>query len=179
MTDYQKIFEERLQAQRQAILGNKINEKLEIAKLNSERLDSICEQMEQIVGKPVYADFSYKSGRVIGILRFMFQNPKFRRQLLQITNLSNAHIDLYYSVGGNLPYVDSNGKLNAGRQMVPEDFRELLQATASSLGVLLDEDDLNDITHERWNDMYLKALETAKQDLILKAGLDVNTQYDE
>lgn len=179
MTNYEKIFAERLEAQRNAILGNKINEKLEIAKLNNKKLDEIYSAMETIVGKPVYGDFAYKSGRIMGVLRFMFQNPKYRRQLCELTGLSTAHVDLYYSVGGNLPYVDSNGVLQTGRKQIPEDFKELLQATAATLGVLLEPDDLNDISEERWKTMYDKALETAKQDLILKSGLETNTKYDE
>lgn len=179
MTNYEKLFAERLEAQRKAIIGNKINERLEISKLNNAKLDKLYSDMEDIVGKPVYGDFSYRTGRIIGILRYMFQNPKHRKQLCELTGLSSAHIDLYYSVGGNLPYVDSNGILQVGRKQIPEDFRELIQATAATLGILVEEDDVADITEERWKIMYDKALETSKQDLLLKSGTNTNITYDE
>lgn len=162
--DYRKTYEQKLMEQKAAILGNKIVEKLEMKSLSNKRLEDLYRTMESICNKPVYEDFNYRTGKIIGVLRYIFQNPKQRKELLEATGLSQAHIDLYYEVCGNLPYVNTkNNTLNMGRPMDIESTKELIQATGSTLGVLVEDSDLLDINEERWNRLYENALADAKK----------------
>lgn len=162
--NYAKTYEERLMAQKAAILGNKIVEKLELKALANRKLEELYQAMENVVHKPVYEDFNYRTGKILGVLRYIFQNPKNRKELLEITGLSQAHIDLYYEVCGNLPYVNTKtNTLNMGRPMDCESTKELIQATGSTLGVLVEDSDLLDINEDRWNRLYESALADAKK----------------
>ena len=147
--------------------------------LSNKRLEEIYKQLEAIGNKPCYEDFNFRSGKVLGILRYIFQNPKSRKELLEATGLSQAHIDLYYECVGNLPYVNTKtNTLNLGRPMDCESTKELLQATANSLGVLLEDSDLLDINEDRWNRLYESALADAKKTIEFNESNQV-VAYDE
>lgn len=160
--NFTEVYAKKMEAQKKAILGSKITEQLELKALSNQRLEELYRDMSNITKKPVYEDFNFRTGKIMGILRHIFQNPKQRKELLELTGLSQAHIDLYYQVCGNLPYVNTNtNTVNIGRQMDVESTRELMQATGATLGVLVEEGDLIDLTEDNWKRMYAKALDDA------------------
>jgi hypothetical protein len=115
----------------------------------------------------------------MGVLRHIQQNPKKRRELLEVTGLTNAHIDLWWQCGGNLPYVNTtNNTLNEGRPMDCAICKELLKVVAAELGILLEDADLVDINEANWNRLYNKALEDAQQTISFN-NENANVTYDE
>lgn len=177
--NYNETFQSRLAAQKKSVLSSPITEQLEISKINDQRIQEIYDAMSAVTGKPVYSDFAWRSGKVMGVLRHIQQNPKKRRELLEVTHLTNAHIDLWWQCGGNLPYVNTNSNtLNEGRPMDCEICKELLKVVAAELGVLLEDSDLIDINENNWNRLYNKALEDAQQTISFN-NENVNVTYDE
>ena len=163
-TNYKKTYEQKLMEQKANILGNKIVEKLELKALSNKKLEEIYANMESICHKPVYEDFNFRTGKILGVLRYIFQNPKQRKELLEATGLSQAHVDLYYEVCGNLPYVSTKtNTLDVGRPMDCQSTRELIQATGLTLGVLVEDSDLLDINEDRWNRLYENAMADARK----------------
>lgn len=162
MKDYQKMYEEKLNKQKEKVLGSSINDTLELKNIGNRKLDEIRAIMATIVpGKTqVWDDFNFRTGRILGILRFIAQNAKYRQQLLEVTGLTNDHIDVYFNVCGNLPYLNTqNNTVNAGRPMDVEATKEFVAAVAMKFGVVVEEADLSDITQERWDRLYNAALE--------------------
>ena len=103
--NYQEVYQQRLGAMTESILGNKIKEEIEIKSIGDAKLTRLYEDMEQITGKPVYEDFNYRCGKVLGVLKHIAQNSKFSKQLYELTGLNRGYIDIYYSACGQLPYV--------------------------------------------------------------------------
>ena len=177
--NYQETFNAKLEAQKKAVVNNPIVENLELSKINDQKIEKLYSDMSAITGKPVYSDFSWRSGKVMGVLRHIQQNPKKRKELLELTGLSSAHVDMWWQVGGNLPYVNTvSNTLNLGRPMDCELSKQLLQVVASELGILLEEVDLIDINETNWNRMYQKALEDAQKTVELNAE-NANVTYEE
>ena len=177
--NYQETYNAKLEAQKKAVLSSAITENIELAKLNDEKIEKLYEDMSAITGKPVYSDFSWRAGKIMGILRHIQQNPKKRKELLQLTGLSSAHIDMWWQVGGNLPYINTvSNTLNLGRPMDCNLAKELLKVVASELNILLDDVDIMDITESNWNRMYQKALEDAQKTIELNSETG-NVTYEE
>lgn len=163
MNKFEKSYEKKLEAQKAAILSSPILEQLEQKAEGNKRLEKVMNEMSEITGKPVYEDFNFRTGKLFGIMRHLLQNPKQRQQLLEVTGLSSAHVDLYYQVCGNLPYVSTtNNQLVLGREMDCDMTKELLKVVATTLGVVIDDGDIADINQERWQKMYAKALADAE-----------------
>ena len=122
----------------------------------------MTDSMSRITGKKVWEDFSFRTGKIFGILRFIVQNPLHRQDLLAATGLNNDYIDIYMKVCGNAPYVNTtNNTLNPGKHMNVEATKEFIKIVAVELGLVVDDDDLSDITQERWDRIYQSALERA------------------
>lgn len=159
----QETYAKRLEEQKKSILGSKIAEQLEIKMFSNDKLDSLYKEMSSVTGKPVYEDFNFRSGKILGVLRHIFQNPKQRKELCEVTGLNTAVIDMYYQVCGNLPYLNTKtNTINAGRPMDCEATRDLIKYVASELNILIDDNDLLDINEERWERLSKNALEDAK-----------------
>lgn len=176
---FSKTYEEKVKAQKEACFNSSITEMLEMKSISNKKLQEIMDKMSKITGKPVYEDFSYRSGKILGILRHMLQNPKQRQELCEVTGLNSAYVDLYYQVVGNLPYVSTkNGQLVLGREQDCEATKELVRAAGSTMGVLVEDSDLQDINPERWQRLYEAALEDAKNTIAFnEANGDI--AYDE
>ena len=151
---------------------------LELHQIAQKKIDDIYGRIEATIGRKIYADFNFRSGHIMGILRALLQNPKHRDELLKATGLSFGHIDGYYRFCGNLPYLAKDtGAYVEGRPMNVKMTKQLILHTAYILGVYMTEDDVSDITQERWDMLYnrkkIELLETASY-------TDKDTvQYDE
>lgn len=161
MKDYQKMHEDRLNALKESVLGSAIKDQLELKAISNKKLEAITDSMSKITGKRVWEDFSFRTGKIFGILRFIVQNPLHRQDLLAATGLNNDYIDIYMKVCGNAPYVNTNNTLNPGKPMNVEATKEFIKIVAIELGLVVDDDDLSDITQERWDRIYQSALERA------------------
>ena len=161
MKDYQKMHEDRLNALKESVLDSAIKDQLELKAISNKKLEAITDSMSKITGKRVWEDFSFRTGKIFGILRFIVQNPLHRQDLLAATGLNNDYIDIYMKVCGNAPYVNTNNTLNTGKPMNVEATKEFIKIVAIELGLVVDDDDLSDITQERWDRIYQSALERA------------------
>ena len=179
--DYAAMHKEKLEALKAKVIGSNINTALELKAIDNRKLDQICEAMTKITGVPVWKDFNFRTGKIFGILRSIFQNPKQRQQLLEATGLTDDYIDIYYNITGNLPYVTKDGILNEGRPMDVEATKEFITIVAAQFGVVVEEADLADITQERWDRLYNTAMEKAIETVKHTAqyGETVPTQFDE
>lgn len=170
-------YAERMATMKSNIMGSSIHEELEMKSISNNKLKAIMTDLEAIIGKPVYEDYNFRSGKIIGILRSIAQAPKVRQECLTATGLTQSHIDLYYEVIGNLPY-ESEGIVYLGRPMICDKAKELIMHTAMILNVLIEDSDLMDINEERWNAMVKRAMETASEAAKLKQSISI-VNYDE
>lgn len=182
--DYHKMYEERLANMKKKVMGSKIADILELKDIGNKKLDEIRSKMSVIVpGKnQVWDDFNFRTGKIFGILRFIGQNPQYRQQLLEVTGLNQNHVDIYFNVCGNLPYLNrTDNSINEGRPMDVEATKEFITVVAAEFGVVVEDSDLVDITQERWDRLYMSALEkiqeTAKHNA--EYGESVPEQFDE
>ena len=175
MTNYENL----LNAQKEKAEQSNIKEILDVTEITNRKLDQLYAQMTEHTKKPVYEDFSYKAGKLIGVLRHIQQNPKQRKELLKLTGLSSGILDLYNQSCGQLPYSKDDGTIVTGRAQDCSTLREVLLVAATRMGILLADYQLEDITEEHWNSLYTRAQETAEAnaDLQTKTGNAVN--YEE
>lgn len=160
--DYQRIYQEKMQAMNQANLHSEIMEELEMGNISSQRINDLMTEMSKVTNRQVFADYNFRTGSIIGILRHIAQNRKYQSELLSITGLTQAHVDFYYRYGGNLPYCDSkSNEVVAGRPMDCDRMRQFLPIVAGILGVLINEEDLDDLNQERWDALTRRAMDTA------------------
>lgn len=162
--DYQEIYRQKMEAMKTSNLAAEIIEELEISNISSQRADSIMSEMSKITGRPVFSDFNFRTGNIMGILRHIMQNRKVQDELFRITGLTNAHIDFWFKNGGNLPYCDPKTNIVlAGRNMNCEKIRQFIPVVAGILGILINPEDLDDINPDRWEQLYKRAMENAQE----------------
>ena len=162
--DVQKMYEAKLAEMKKKVSGSFINTQLEMKRIGNQKLDAIIQDMAEITGKPVWREFNWRTGKILGIMRFIVQNPVQRDKLLEATGLTQDFIDVYFDVCGNLPYVNTtNNTVNVGKPMNVEATKEFIQVVASKWGLVVEDDDLSDITEERWNRLYAAALEKCEK----------------
>ena len=178
--DYEAIFKERMAKRKEMVLGSSIIEELEIKNINNNRIDEIRNKMKEVIGKEVWNDFLWKTGRIFGILRCIAQNPEYKEELFKITNLNSTYIDMYIEVCGNLPFISTrDGSINMGRPMNVEKTREFIPLVAMKMGILIEDDDLSDITQERWDYLYNAALERIEKSSNFNKEIENGIKYDE
>ena len=178
--DYNAIFAERMNKRKEAVLGSSIMEELEIKNINNNRIDEIRNRMKEVIGKEVWNDFLWKTGKIFGILRCIAQNPEYREELFRITNLNSTYIDMYVEVCGNLPFISTrDGSVNMGRPMNVEKTREFISLVAMKMGILIEDEDLSDITQERWNYLYNAALERIEKSSSFNKEVENEVKYNE
>lgn len=182
-TDYKKIYEDKLLAMKEGLLGSQIATQLQLKRIGNQKLDSIITNMSKVTGKEVWEDFSWRTGKILGIFRFIMQNPKHRQELLNITGITKDYIDVYFDVCGNLPYINTtNNTVNLGKPMNVQATKEFIQIVAAQWGVVIEDSDISDITQERWDRLYQAALEKAKETVEFNTQNNpdmTTTTYDE
>lgn len=158
--DYQKIHDDMLNRMKEKLLGSTISQKLELKAISNKKIDEVIAKMNTILDpKKVWEDFNFRTGKIMGILRSIAQNPTKRQQLLEVTGLSQTHVDLYFEVVGNLPFPTNDNTINPGRHMDVEATKEFITLVGLHFGYVVEEADLADITEERWMHLYNNALE--------------------
>ena len=162
VVDVNKMYEEKLQSMKKKVESSAISTQLEMKRIGNQKLDAIIQDMAEITGKPVWREFNWRVGKILGIMRFIVQNPVQRDKLLEATGLTQDFIDVYFDVCGNLPYVNTtNNTVNVGKPMNVEATKEFIQVVAAQWDIVIEEDDISDITQERWDRLYKAALERA------------------
>lgn len=180
--NYNQMYEEKVKKLKESILGTTINDQLEMKAISDKKLEAITEKMSKIVGKPVWEDFNFRTGKIFGIMRFILQNRQHTQELLKVTNLTKDYVDLWWDISGNLPYLNTtDNTLNVGRPMDVESTKEFIKLIAVKLDVLVEDSDLLDINQERWDRLYQNTLakiaKTVEHNQL--HGDSVPTQYDE
>ena len=159
-TDFKKVHEAKLQDMKRKLLGSSISQKLELKAISNQQIDAVINKMNAILDpKKVWEDFNFRTGKIMGILRSIAQNPTKRQRLLEVTGLSQTHVDLYFEVVGNLPFPTNDNTINPGRHMDVEATKEFITLVGLHFGYVVEEADLADITEERWMHLYNNALE--------------------
>lgn len=178
--DYEAIFKERMAKKKEMVLGSSIMEELEIKDINNRRIDEIREQMKAVIGKEVWNDFLWKCGKILGILRCIVQNPQYKEELYHITNLNETYINMYIEICGNLPFISTrDGSINMGRPMDIKKTREFIPLVALRMGVLVEDNDLSDITQERWDYLYNAALQRIEKSSNFNKEVENEIKYEE
>lgn len=180
--DYNAMYQDKLKKLKESVLGSSINDQLELKAISNRKIEQITDAMKEVVGKKVWEDFNFRTGKILGILRFIAQNPIHRQQLLEVTGLTQDYVDIYFKVCGNLPYLNTtDNTLNPGRHMDVEATKEFIKIVAAKFDLLVEDDDVSDITEERWQRLYNNALERITKTIEHNEqhGDSVPQQYDE
>ena len=180
--DYNVMYEEKLRKLKESVLGSTINDQLEMKAISNRKIEKITDAMSKVVGKKVWEDFNFRTGKILGILRFIAQNPIHRQELLEVTGLTQDYVDIYFKVCGNLPYLNTtDNTLNPGRPMDVEATKEFIKIVAAKFDLLVEDDDLLDITEERWQRLYANTLERISKTIEHNEqhGASIPQQYDE
>lgn len=179
MSRFEELYAQKMKTMKESNLSTEILEELEMSNISSRKSDLIMSEMSKITGRQVFSDYNFRTGNVIGILRHIMQNRKYQTELLTITGLSSAHIDFYFKHGGNLPYCDTkSNEVVMGRPMNCDKMRQFIPIVASIMGILVNDEDLDDINQERWDALTRRAMENA----VATAELNIQNQgvaYDE
>ena len=181
--NYQEMHNEKLKKLQEEILGSKINDILQVKQLSNSKLDSITAKMDEIIQKrnpnrKVYIDFSYRTGKIMGIVRAIVNNGADRQALLEASGLSNEIVDLYYGIIGNMPYVQ-NKILVYGKAMDHVNAKDYIKIVAVALGVVVEEADLFDITEERCTQLYQAKLAECIETLKAEQEQGEAIEYEE
>lgn len=165
MTDYNKLHEDKLEELKKKVLGSAINDKLNLKVISNNKLEEVIQKMNIILApRTTWNNTYFRTGRIIGILKSLADNSKVRDELLKITGLTQTHIDLYFEVCGNTPYVkEGSTVVELGRPMKVNECKELITLVGAHFGYIVEESDLYDITQERWDSIYNSELERAKE----------------
>lgn len=149
-----------IETQKSSLSTSPLFKILEVKKNNAIIINKITENMKVILGREVWNDFNFKSGKVMGIMRTIGMNRNIDFSHI----IPTEYIDLFFEYGGNLPYIDkTTGQINEGRPMNPKMLIELLKFVYTHLGMEYTDTEFNDITQERWDKLYQAALERAKK----------------
>lgn len=172
---------EELLAQQSASIESDFEEEIEIEEQSNRRLDSLISQCESVTGKPVIEDWYFKTGKLQGLLRHIIQNPKKRSELLGITGLTETLLRKFDAVSGRLPYQDKKtGMLVEGTKPNIPQLRKLLIYIATKLGILLLDNQLDDLNENNWNKIYSRRQESVEKTLEADRKFNDNAvTYDE
>lgn len=158
----QQLYEERM-AKLNNNLSENMKEELAIRDFGNDIYNDIVNKIKTITEKPVWEDFNFRTGKIFGILRTIIQNPLKKEEILAVTGLTQSMVDTFYAICGNIPYVDNKNVINYGRQMDVKATREFIPIVAAKLGLFVSDEDLADITQERWDKLYENGLKRAQE----------------
>lgn len=175
----QTYYDERVKALKAKVLGETIAKELEMKMISNKIIEEITSKMKQITKSEVFNDFRFKTGKIFGILRHIAQNPKNRKELLEITGLNEAYIDMFTAYCGNMPYLAKDGSVNIGRTMDAPKAKDLIQLVGAELGILVEDSDVDDITQERWNTMYENTLKKVLETSEFNKEVGKDVEYEE
>lgn len=155
---------------------------LEIKNITADKLQHIINTLEDIIqNDQVLEVFGFRMGKLMGILRFIAQHPRQSKELCEAIGLTTAYIDIHREVAGNLPYWDKTLRRikDDSRKTKIKQYKELLKITALTLGIVVTDDDLEDINQQHWDEMSKMLLERAKlrEEFMLNEPEDIS--YEE
>lgn len=182
MSNIDELYEAKLEEMKAKLLGGVIADKIKLRTISNKKIDEIVNKMNEVIKpKKVWEDFNFRTGKILGILRSIAQNPTKRQELLDITGLTQTHIDIYFEVAGNLPFITNDGTINPGRPMDVEQAKELIYHVGVHFGYVIEDADLSDITEERWYHLYNNAIERCAETIKHNEEnkQDMNIVYDE
>ncbi len=180
--DYMKLHDEQLQEMRTKLENSKVAQMLEIKAISSAKIETLQLEIEAIIHPHrVMNDFNYRTGNIMGIIRTISLNSKHRKELLEVTGLNNSQVSLYYPIIGNTPFVNNQNQLVRGQVMKADEAREYITMCALSMGIVVDESDLYDITQERCQMIYDTKLQEAFETIKNTAEVSEDTpeEYEE
>ena len=116
-----------------------------LSEINNAKLDEAIAYIEEKLGRPMMSDFTFKAGKLIGIIRTTAYANKYQKDILNHLGLPMSIVEDFFAYYGNPAYT-KNGKFIEEVPMDIEKTKESLLVAASCLGVLVD---TSDITPER------------------------------
>jgi len=144
---------------------NSVAERVKSAVKNEQKLDNIREQVEEITGRPVWNELSYKDGKLIGLLRTLGYEFSKRSQLLELTGIPEPLLDIFLEAYGHPCFPDKEtGNLIEEKSMNIQEVKEALEVAGELLGY---EPYLKDITQDKVNKVYAYFRQRAEDTAIL------------
>lgn len=143
---FTKEFNEMLGKQTETVTSSKMYKAVAIGAMSNNKLDNIREEVAEVIGMPVWNEFTFRCGKVLGLLRTFAYNAKFRKAISVTTGLDEVYADMYFECAGSPAYVNKDGLYVEEIPMNIEATKELVQMVASELGVLVD---VSDMTSEK------------------------------
>lgn len=140
------------------------------------KFEELSKKFKKVTKKQVYSDYNFpRSGKVMGIIRHILQNPKKAEELLHISGLSRGVVEFFRDYAGNTSYLASDGTITETREMDVARTQAVVKLIANQLDICLsDEDITTEITQSRWDGIVKIAKQRARQSK--KLSKQVNTE---
>lgn len=180
-----KIQELLKQQAEKAKQNSELSELIEISDYNNKRFTEISNIISNKIGKQVWEEYSFGnvSGKIIGILRTINFEYKYRDELCSELNLPPVLIDLYYQYGGNAPYISkSSGEIIPERLADIPKLIEIVKQSAVYLNIILSNSDIAMVNEEnerlRNHFAMLKAEDTKNNGGTFTQNISVNVSQN-
>lgn len=170
--------QEKLAAQ-QKLIDKNFETNLEEKQEDIEILENIKEKISKITKKEVI-DTSWLgpiAGRLSGILSHIMFNPKFKKDILIILKLKESVLVKFMELVPILSYINKDKEVIEGQEGDITEFKNLLLYLANYFNVILEADELNKITKEKYENLENRKKEQIAKTLDLFNG--IGFKYDE
>lgn len=116
-----------------------------LAEISEEKLNKFLSYLESKLNRKPVIDYTYRSGKLIGILRTIAYSGKYQEEFLDTLGIPKSVVDEFVIAFGNTSYI-KEGVLIEETPMNIEAVKETIILAASCLEVLVD---VSDITEKR------------------------------
>lgn len=116
-----------------------------LSEISENKLNTILSYLADKIGRKPIVDYTYKSGKLIGILRTIAYAGKLQEEFIDTLGISKSIVDDFVRAFGNAAYV-KDGVLVEETPMDIEATKDILILAGSCLEVLVD---VSDITPQR------------------------------
>jgi len=162
--NYSEIHQSQLNQMDESIRKSSIYELIKVKEINSRKLQHVLDCMSRVLGRNVIKHFHFpRCGAITGILQTIVQTPKLADQLLACSGISRATVDLWGQFGGILPFARKTTRvIDYGNNIDVTIAREIVKVAAREMGVVVTDNDVADITSERWANAVVNAIAISK-----------------
>jgi hypothetical protein len=126
---------------------NKVADLVRKAIKADEKIDKLRSEISALTGRPCWTENGFRDGKLIGVLRTLGFEFKHRQDLLELTGLPEALLDIFLEAWGHPCFIDKKTmSIVEERPMDIEIVKECLEVAGEILGV---KPHLVDITEDR------------------------------
>lgn len=117
-----------------------------------EKIDKLRSEISVLTGRPCWTEVGFRDGKLIGVLRTIGFEFKHRQDLLELTGLPEALLDIFLEAWGHPCFIDKKtASIVESKPMSIGTVKECLEVAGELLGV---KPHLEDITEERVAERY-------------------------